>query len=264
MATINEEITELDEKYDIVIEKARQEHERTKMELETDHKQKLIHETKKYDEKSKEKLLSEEHRHRIEKDMIRKHEEYVQELKEKYESELQQGEVERKEIISKKASLVEQFMKKRDELEENAEVEIEKLKETKESEIKKMQEDKQQKQFGLQLASSECSLAEHKMKDKDQRYKDIMDEINSINDEILTFTKDQENNEKEIRDRDGTIEKKSERISELRRKTQELEKFKFVLDYKIKELKRDIGPREEDIAKMKEQLNNMASEVEHF
>lgn len=41
------------------------------------------------------------------------------------------------------------------------------------------------------------------------------------------------------------------RIHELKKKTQELEKFKFVLDYKIKELKRDIGPREEEIAKMK-------------
>ena len=43
-----------------------------------------------------------------------------------------------------------------------------------------------------------------------------------------------------------------------------MEKFKFVLDYKIKELKRDIGPREEEIAKMKEQIANMNSEILHF
>jgi len=30
----------------------------------------------------------------------------------------------------------------------------------------------------------------------------------------------------------------------LKKKTQELEKFKFVLDYKIKDLKKDIAPRE--------------------
>jgi hypothetical protein len=30
----------------------------------------------------------------------------------------------------------------------------------------------------------------------------------------------------------------------LKKKTQELEKFKYVLDYKIKELKKDIAPRE--------------------
>jgi predicted nucleic acid-binding Zn-ribbon protein len=37
-----------------------------------------------------------------------------------------------------------------------------------------------------------------------------------------------------------------------------------VLDYKIKELKRDIGPREEEIAKMMEQISNMNSEIQHF
>ena len=43
-----------------------------------------------------------------------------------------------------------------------------------------------------------------------------------------------------------------------------MEKFKFVLDYKIKELKRDIGPREEEIAKMREQIANMNNEIIHF
>lgn len=37
-----------------------------------------------------------------------------------------------------------------------------------------------------------------------------------------------------------------------------------MLDYKIKELKRDIGPREEEIAKMREQIANMNSEIIHF
>ena len=44
-----------------------------------------------------------------------------------------------------------------------------------------------------------------------------------------------------------TINDKEVKIFELKKKSQELEKFKFVLDYKIKELKRDIGPREVEI-----------------
>ena len=48
----------------------------------------------------------------------------------------------------------------------------------------------------------------------------------------------------ELNEREATIQDKDQRIIELKKKTQELEKFKFVLDYKIKELKRDIGPRE--------------------
>ena len=43
-----------------------------------------------------------------------------------------------------------------------------------------------------------------------------------------------------------------------------MEKFKFVLDYKIKELKRDILPRENNIASLHEQVNKMQIEVKHF
>lgn len=40
-----------------------------------------------------------------------------------------------------------------------------------------------------------------------------------------------------------------------KKSSQELEKFKFVLDHKIRELKRDIGPREDEILRMKDQTN---------
>jgi hypothetical protein len=40
-------------------------------------------------------------------------------------------------------------------------------------------------------------------------------------------------------------------------KTQELEKFKFVLDYKIKELKKDVKPNNEVSAQLKEQTTKM-------
>ena len=68
----------------------------------------------------------------------------------------------------------------------------------------------------------------------------------------------------ELESRRATIEDKDARIIELKKKTQELEKFKFVLDYKIKELKRDILPRENNIASLHEQVNRMQIEVKHF
>lgn len=51
-----------------------------------------------------------------------------------------------------------------------------------------------------------------------------------------------------------TISEKDKRIYDLKKKNQELEKFKFVLDYKIKELKRQIEPRENEIADMRTQV----------
>ncbi|KAJ1567027.1 hypothetical protein HK405_007462, partial [Cladochytrium tenue] len=57
-----------------------------------------------------------------------------------------------------------------------------------------------------------------------------------------------------IQERDETIQDKEKRIYDLKKKNQELEKFKFVLDYKIKELKRQIEPREQDIQGMTQQI----------
>ena len=56
----------------------------------------------------------------------------------------------------------------------------------------------------------------------------------------------------ELAERQTTIREKDVRIDELKQKTQELEKFKFVLDYKIKELKKDIKPNAEQILTLKE------------
>ena len=43
-----------------------------------------------------------------------------------------------------------------------------------------------------------------------------------------------------------------------------MEKFKFVLDYKIKELKKQIEPREREIRANQEQIHEMESELERF
>ena len=45
---------------------------------------------------------------------------------------------------------------------------------------------------------------------------------------------------------------------------QELEKFRFVLDYKIKELKQQIVPREAEIAAMRKQIEEMDLELEQY
>jgi hypothetical protein len=50
----------------------------------------------------------------------------------------------------------------------------------------------------------------------------------------------------------------------LKKKNQELEKFRFVLDYKIKELKLQIAPREHEIATMKKQIEEMNIELEQY
>lgn len=60
-----------------------------------------------------------------------------------------------------------------------------------------------------------------------------------------------------ISKKDIIIGEREKKIYGLKKKTQELDKFKFVLDYKIKELKKDIAPREKEISNLKEQTLKM-------
>jgi len=97
--------------------------------------------------------------------------------------------------------------------------------------------------------------------------KDLTDkmELNKRKQEkIDALLKDKESNEKEIRERDKTISDKEHRIFDLKKQNQELEKFKFVLDYKIKELKAQIDPKNDDIAEMRQQIKAMDYELEEY
>jgi Fe-S-cluster formation regulator IscX/YfhJ len=60
------------------------------------------------------------------------------------------------------------------------------------------------------------------------------------------------------------LEDKKVRIMELKKKIQELEKFKFVLDYKINELRREVDPRNVKILELNEKATKMKSELKHF
>ena len=56
---------------------------------------------------------------------------------------------------------------------------------------------------------------------------------------------------------DEEIKKKEQDICDLKKETQELDLFKFVLDYKIKDLKREVEPRAAEIEEMKIQTLNI-------
>lgn len=78
---------------------------------------------------------------------------------------------------------------------------------------------------------------------------------------IRALERDIATGKKEIEERDETIQDKEKRIYDLKKKNQELDKFKFVLDYKIKELKKQIEPREQEIEQMKAQVSKMDQEL---
>ncbi|KAJ1470583.1 hypothetical protein T484DRAFT_1847301 [Baffinella frigidus] len=111
------------------------------------------------------------------------------------------------------------------------------------------------KKFNAQLKEIEDSKDDNKQ--LVARQKELYHQIAMLEKEIAGL-------KKEIRERDETIGDKEKRIYDLKKKNQELEKFKFVLDYKIKELKKQIEPRELEIADMKQQIKEMDHELERY
>ena len=128
---------------------------------------------------------------------------------------------------------------------------------------------------------------QREIEDKNAEIQRLHGEQNKLQNVIKSLEKDIYGLKKEIQERDETIQDKvmlivywyipwflhhfarsnvtdiflgyfqEKRIYDLKKKNQELEKFKFVLDYKIKELKKQIEPRENDIKAMKEQIQEV-------
>ncbi|KAF4660400.1 hypothetical protein FOZ61_004037, partial [Perkinsus olseni] len=97
---------------------------------------------------------------------------------------------------------------------------------------------------------------------KEESLRNWLLQVQRRREKIEALVKDRAANIKEMEEREKTIEDKERRINDLRKQNQELEKFKFVLDYKIRELKGEIDPKSAEIAKMKTQITFMDAEIE--
>lgn len=181
------------------------------------------------------------------------------------------NELERNELEQEKVELSERIEKvlklhkhQREDTENNKWEEIEAIKEKNKEELAERVDKSMQEKASLTLISNE--LQQHKNKAKglqnqiEEMDKKLKDEVQEAQTKRATL-KSQNN---ELGERDSTIREKDGKIRELHSKTQELEKFKFVLDYKIKELKREIGPREDLIQDLNEQNTKMRQEQKFF
>lgn len=152
----------------------------------------------------------------------------------------------------------------RDKIENDAWDRIDQIKEKNKEELAKIIDAGMQSKANLTLITNDYKEAKSKKEtlqreihEKQTKLNDLIQQTNSLRQQI-------QSQKGELKERETTIKDKDKRIYDLKKKTQELEKFKFVLDYKIKELKRDIGPRELEIQKLNEQTNKMRQELKHF
>lgn len=163
-----------------------------------------------------------------------------------------------------KNSIEEQFGDLKVSLEQDADLEIDELKEMYDKKIWSEKETEQKYSAENGILKLRYNGLKEEIKRQKEDIKVRFDKEKSLYEQIHILEKDVEGFKKEISERDMTIEDKKQRIYDLRKKNQELEKFKFVLDYKIKELRRQIEPREIEIKEMQSQISEMESELTEY
>ncbi|XP_048844683.1 cilia- and flagella-associated protein 57 isoform X2 [Brienomyrus brachyistius] len=239
-------------------------HSRELQDAESTNNQKLVREYEKYQELLlKSQRMEEDYEQKLQSLEKSK----AQELEEQtrcYEGQLQEGLLMLEQHRNDAGQKVLELEECNKQMEEDGEREIQdlrlkyerKLKDEKDTNLQLMGEIgvMRKKLISVQQEIDRRSQDINKMKQEEQK---ILGVIKSLEKEIQGLRK-------EIQERDETIQDKEKRIFDLKKKNQELEKFKFVLDYKIKDLKKQIEPRENEIKDMKEQIRQMEGELEQF
>merc|ERR1712118_401004 len=171
---------------------------------------------------------------------------------------------ERDKIIKEKEQAFKQHHETLAQLEQDADREIDELKEMYEEKLAQEKDEKVRLRGQAGIHRKHHEDLKRQMNKKEDELKTWMEQNKKKQEKIDALMKDKDSNVKEIKERDKTIGDKETRICDLKKQNQELEKFKFVLDYKIKELKAQIDPKNEYIAEMKTQILAMDAELEDY
>lgn len=232
----------------------RERHSREVMELETQHNAKLMAEYERYQELQVRTTELQGQWERQMRDMQAAKEKALSELTAHFEARVREKQAEIDALQQELHAQQLEFTETTRETEQDADTEILSLKHKYEKKLK------EEREIGLRL-KGENGIMRKKFNTLNSEIDAHKAEISKMYNEekklhgvIRSLEKDIQGLKKEIQERDETIQDKEKRIYDLKKKNQELEKFKFVLDYKIRELKRQIEPREQDIQGMTHQI----------
>jgi hypothetical protein len=195
---------------------------------------------------------------------VKSHEKYVDELTSDYESKLNEDHNLRVNLQDEREDLTKELTEIQDQLEDDIDIEIENMKKRYEDKLATSREMTLKYKGENGIMKKKAILLTRDIEDQKEEMKNLYHKEKELHDSIKVLEKEISLHKKEIKNRDLTIGEKEKRIYELKKKNQELEKFKFVLDYKIRELKQQIEPRQMEIMAMRESIKSMDEELEKY
>jgi len=261
---LREEKAEMEMEYEENIKNLEETHAKQTQELEQSFQQKMLVEVQRFQKLAQDLDREKQEWETQHSQLFQAHENVIDSMKHDFEKQQRANWEERDRIIKEKEQAFKHHHETLAQLEQDADREIEELKEMYEEKLAQEKDEKVRLrgQAGIHRKHHDDLKRQMQKKQDDVRKEE---ERNRKNEErIGALLKDKESNEKEIKERDKTITDKETRIYDLKKQNQELEKFKFVLDYKIKELKAQIDPKNDDIASMLTQIQAMEGELDDY
>ncbi|NXI39863.1 CFA57 protein, partial [Galbula dea] len=233
-------------------------------ELESDRNQKLLMESEKYQElQLKSQRMQEEYEkqlHSLEESKSRA----VKELTDDYEEKLNEKSILLKEAEEDLKQQLQAHEEIRKRIEEDEDQEILEIKIKYERQLLEEKESNQQLKGEIGVMNKRLNSLQKELKERNRDTEEMRMEQQKLQEIIKSLEKDNLVLKTEIQECTDTIEDKEKHIYDLKKKNQELGKFKFVLDYRTEEFKKQIESRENDIKTMKEQIHKMEGVLEQF
>merc|ERR1719228_236725 len=251
------DLSRFDEHFKLADEKNNQE----KVELEQSANAKLMQEYEKYQELLNQKHKMEELFLRKESETQLKHESAMQELEDDYEQRLADRVRQLEEKADESRRAAREHAEEIRQVEEDVDREVLGIKDKYERKLKAEFETNLRLKGEAGILRKKFSNLQREIEKGQEDFKSAEVENGKLEAIIRSLEKDITGLKHEIMERDETIQEKEKRIYDLKKKNQELEKFKFVLDYKIKELRKQIEPKEREIKMKNKEIEDMEGEL---
>jgi len=261
---LREEKNDMEMEYEENIKQLQEIHSKQTQDLEGSFQHKMMIEVGRYQKLASEREAIHRRWEGDHRTLLENHNRTVAEMQREF-AEKQAADKHRIQLIMEEKDLAERVHQETmRQLEQDTDREIEELKEEKEGRLKAEKDDKVRLRGQSGIHKRNHEDLKRQMQKKEEELRMYQEQADKKQERIDQLQKERDHNYKEIKDRDKTIGDKEQKIYDLKKQNQELEKFKFVLDYKIKELKAQIDPKNDRIAEMKKQIQSMDAELEDY
>ncbi|KAG9354407.1 hypothetical protein JZ751_001116, partial [Albula glossodonta] len=246
------------------MEKVMERNTKEKLDLESTSLQNLMLEYERYQElQQKSQQIQEEYERQLQNTEESKMQ-ALEDLTQHYESRLKEKLIKLKESEDKSQQQQREYEEMIKQMEEDADREILDIRAKYERILKEEKDTSLQLKDETGIMRKKFSSLQREIDDKILDNEKLRLELQKLQGVIKSLEKDILGLKREIHERDETIQDKEKCNYDMRKKNSDLEKFKFVLEYKINELKKQIEPRENSIIEMRDQIQKMEEELGQF